>query len=105
PPAAAAKPGFAGGVVGGVSVVLHRRFMRISRDPAAAEAAGMPIRLWDFLFYLLFGVLITQCVGVLGVLPVFAYLVIPAVSGAFLFTSVRAPLIFCSGFAALYSPI
>src|SRR5438128_7172615 len=50
-----------------VFTVLHRRFIRISREPAAAEAAGMSIRLWDFLFYLLFGVLITQCVAVLGV--------------------------------------
>src|SRR5262249_21827523 len=103
PPAAAAKPGFAGGVVGGVSVVLHRRFLRISRDPAAAEAAGMTIRAWDFLFYLLFGVLITQSVAVLGVLPVFAYLVIPAVSGAFLFGSVRARLIFGWAFAGVIS--
>src|SRR5256885_16007435 len=60
-----------------VFAVLHRRFMRISRDPAEAEAAGMSLRAWDFLFYMMFGVLITQCVSVLGVLPVFAYLVIP----------------------------
>src|SRR5262249_31958557 len=103
PPAAAAKPGFAGGVVGGVSVVLHRRFLRISRDPAAAEAAGVTIRAWDFLFYMLFGVLITQSVAVLGVLPVFAYLVIPAVSGAFLFSSVRTRLIFGWAFAGAIS--
>jgi zinc/manganese transport system permease protein len=90
-------------VVAAVFVVLHRRFMRISREPADAEAAGMSIRAWDFLFYLLFGVLITQCVSVLGVLPVFAYLVIPAVAGAFLFSSVRARLIFGWGFAGLIS--
>jgi zinc/manganese transport system permease protein len=86
-------------VVAVVFVVLHRRLLRISRDPAAAEAAGMSIRAWDFLFYLLFGVLITQSVSVLGVLPVFAYLVIPAVSGAFLFSSVRARLVFGWAFA------
>jgi zinc/manganese transport system permease protein len=86
-----------------VFVVLHRRFLRISRDPAEAEAAGTSIRAWDFLFYLLFGVLITQSVAVLGVLPVFAYLVIPAVSGAFLFTSVRARLVFGWAFAGATS--
>src|ERR1044071_9804044 len=42
-------------VVGVAFVVLHARFIRISRDPAAAEAAGVNIRWWDFLFYLLFG--------------------------------------------------
>src|SRR3954471_1516580 len=45
-------------VIAAVFVVLHRRFIQISRDPAAAEAAGRSIRAWDFLFYLLFGVLI-----------------------------------------------
>jgi hypothetical protein len=54
---------------------------------------------------MLFGVLITQSVSVLGVLPVFAYLVIPAVAGAFLFTSVRARLIFGWTFASVISLI
>ena len=90
-------------VVAAVFVGLHRRLMRISTDPAAAEAAGMFLRGWDFLFYLLFGVLITQCVGVLGVLPVFAYLVIPAVAAAFLFQGVRARLIFGWVFAGVIS--
>jgi zinc/manganese transport system permease protein len=92
-------------VIALVFVALHRRFIRISRDPAAAEAAGMSIRAWDFLFYMLFGILITQSVSVLGVLPVFAYLVIPAVAGAFLFTSVRARLLFGWGFAGAISLI
>lgn len=90
-------------VVAAVFVVLHRRLMRISSDPAAAEAAGMLLRAWDFVFYLLFGVLITQCVSVLGVLPVFAYLVIPAVAAAFLFSSVRARLVFGWLFAGAVS--
>jgi zinc/manganese transport system permease protein len=90
-------------VVAAVFAMLHRRLMRISSDPAAAEAAGMLLRAWDFLFYLLFGVLITQCVSVLGVLPVFAYLVIPAVAAAFLFSSVRARLIFGWIFAGAIS--
>src|SRR5215475_7019283 len=90
-------------VVAAVFVVLHRRLMRISTDPAGAEAAGVFLRGWDFLFYLLFGVLITQCVSVLGVLPVFAYLVIPAVAAAFVFQTVRARLIFGWVFAAVIS--
>jgi len=90
-------------IVAGGFVALHRRFIRISRDPEGAEQEGMQIRVWDFVFYLLFGVLITQCVSVLGVLPVFAYLVIPAVAGAFLFSSVRARLIFGWAFGGVIS--
>ncbi len=92
-------------IVAAVFVALHRRFMRISRDPAGAEKDGLQIRAWDFLFYMLFGVLITQVVGVLGVLPVFAYLVIPAVAAAFLFNSLRARLLFGWGFSGVISLI
>jgi zinc/manganese transport system permease protein len=104
-PTIVAKLAITCAVVAVVFVVLHRRFMRISRDPAAAEAAGISIRAWDFLFYMLFGMLITQSVSVLGVLPVFAYLVIPAVAGAFLFSSIRARLIFGWAFAGAISLI
>ena len=102
-PAILAKLAITCAMLGGAFIVLHRRFMRISTDAKAAEAAGVKIRAWDFLFYLLFGVLITQSVAVLGVLPVFAYLVIPAVAAAFLFESVRARLIFGWGFAGAIS--
>jgi len=90
-------------VIGAVFFALHGRFIRISRDHAAAEKAGMSIRAWDFMFYMLFGCLITQTVSVLGVLPVFAYLVIPAVAAAFLFASVKARLLFGWGFASVIS--
>ena len=104
-PAIVTKLAITCAVVAAVFAGLHTRFMRISQDPAAAEAAGVFIRGWDFLFYMLFGVLITQCVGVLGVLPVFAYLVIPAVAAAFLFTTTLARLVFGWAFAGVISLI
>ena len=58
---------------------LRRRFLTISFDPALAEAQGWKIRMWDFLFYLSFGVVITLAVPIAGVLMVFSFLVVPAV--------------------------
>lgn len=58
---------------------LRRRFLTISFDPEQAEAQGWKIRLWDFLFYLSFGVVITLAVPIAGVLMVFSFLVVPAV--------------------------
>ncbi len=49
---------------------------------------------WDFLFYALFGVVITSSVSVAGVLQVFAYLIVPAVLSTFFFRSIRARLLF-----------
>lgn len=58
---------------------FRRRFLAISEDPEAASRAGASLKLWDFLFYLSFGVVITVAVEIAGVLMVFAYLVAPAI--------------------------
>lgn len=71
---------------------LRRRFLTISLDPEAAKKLGWKIRWWDFLFYVLFGVVVTVSVSIVGVLLVFSFLVIPAVI-AFLFTSRPAALL------------
>lgn len=49
---------------------------------------------WDFLFYALFGVVITSSVSVAGVLQVFAYLIVPSVVGSMFFESIQARLLF-----------
>lgn len=78
-------------VVGLFLFLLRRRFETISFEPAAASAAGMRLRWWDFWFYLIFGVVITFSVPLGGVLLVFSFLVVPAVT-AFLFTRRPGPL-------------
>jgi ABC-type Mn2+/Zn2+ transport system permease subunit len=65
--------------VGIFHYVFRDKFLLISESPQEAEAAGINIRLWDFLFYLSFGVVITLSVNVAGVLLVFVFLVAPAV--------------------------
>ena len=59
--------------------LLRRRFLTISFHPDEAVRQGWKIRLWDFLFYLSFGVVITLAVPIAGVLMVFSFLVVPAV--------------------------
>jgi zinc/manganese transport system permease protein len=44
----------------------------------------MSVRLWDFVFYALFGVVVTSFVQIGGVLLVFSYLIVPAVCANFL---------------------
>jgi len=69
-------------VVGVFHYVLRRQFLAVTFDPENATR----IRLWDFLFYVSFGVVISFSVEIAGVLTVFSALVIPAVV-AFLFTN------------------
>lgn len=64
--------------------VFHRRFALISSDPDQADASGMRVRLWDFLFYAAFALVVVSFVRVAGVLLTFAYLIVPAVCGVML---------------------
>ena len=65
--------------VGLLHYVFRRQFIRITEDPDGAFAAGMMVRLWDFLFYLTFGFVISFSVRTAGVLLVFVFLVAPAI--------------------------
>jgi zinc/manganese transport system permease protein len=59
----------------------RRPFLLISLDPEAAFRARWRVRVWDFLFYASFGVVVTSSVRVAGVLLVFSYLIVPALAG------------------------
>ncbi len=66
-------------VIGVFHYLFRRRFMLISEHPEQAYREGMSVRLWDFLFYASFAVVITLSVALAGVLMVFSYLVAPAI--------------------------
>jgi zinc/manganese transport system permease protein len=72
------------GAIGVFHYIFRKKFLLISTRPAEAEAQGLSIRFWDFLFYASFGFVVTSSVAIAGVLLVFCYLVVPSV-GAMLF--------------------
>ena len=78
------------GLIGLFHYLFRKRFLLISMDPKAAEAQGISVRLWDFLFYASFGLVVTSSVAIAGVLLVFCYLIVPSV-GAMLFTDRIGP--------------
>jgi zinc/manganese transport system permease protein len=63
---------------------FHRRFGMISSDPEAAFEKGVRVRLWDFLFYAAFALVVVSFVRIAGVLLTFAYLIVPAVCAVML---------------------
>ncbi|HEU5218003.1 MAG TPA: metal ABC transporter permease [Gemmatimonadales bacterium] len=65
--------------LGALYAAFHKRFALISEDPDQAIASGMRVRLWDFLFYAAFALVVVSFVRVAGVLLTFAYLIVPAV--------------------------
>jgi zinc/manganese transport system permease protein len=68
------------GAVGLFHYIFRHKFLAISMDPKRAEAEGISIRLWDFLFYASFGFVVTSSVAIAGVLLVFCYLIVPSVA-------------------------
>jgi zinc/manganese transport system permease protein len=80
--------------------LLRRRFLTISFAPESAVAQEWNIRLWDFLFYLSFGIVITFSVPIAGVLLVFSFLVVPAAI-AFQFTRRQGALAVLSWIAGV----
>ena len=67
--------------VGVFHFALRRNFLLVSFDRDGAYRQGLRVRWWDFLFYALFGVVVTSFVRIAGVLLIFSYLIVPAVCG------------------------
>ncbi|HEX6575699.1 MAG TPA: metal ABC transporter permease [Gemmatimonadaceae bacterium] len=63
---------------------FHKRFAAISSANHEATVEGMSVRLWDFLFYASFAIIVVSFVRIAGVLLTFAYLIVPAVCGTML---------------------
>jgi len=78
------------GIIGLFHYIFRKRFLLISMNPKEAEAQGISVRFWDFLFYASFGLVVTSSVAIAGVLLVFCYLIVPSV-GAMLFTDRIGP--------------
>lgn len=94
--------------VGAIHIIFRRQFMLLAFNPEQGRARGLRLWFWDFLFYVLFGVVVTSFVRIGGVLLVFSYLIIPAVCGRLFAHSLRWQLIIgwtvaiLSGIGGLY---
>jgi zinc/manganese transport system permease protein len=92
-------------LVGLLHWLCRRPFFLISADPDAAYAAGWRVRLWDFVFYASFGVVVASSVRIAGVLLVFSYLIVPALAGVLFGHSLTSRLIIGWAFGAAVSVV
>jgi len=67
--------------------VLRKPLLQISESYRDGLASGWKAGRWDFVFYVLVGVVITTAVRLAGVIVVFAFLIIPATVSALLASS------------------
>ena len=80
-------------VIAVVHWIFRKQFFALSFEPERAKTPSLAIRWWDFLFYALFGLVVTSFVQIGGVLLVFSYLIIPAACAALLATRLRMMLL------------
>lgn len=78
--------------VGAVHWFARKPILLISEDPKAAFDQGLRVRLWDFVFYGTFGLVVTNSVQIAGVLLVFSMLIVPSLCGMFLANAVTSRL-------------
>ena len=79
-------------VIAVVHFIFRKQFIALSFDHEHAEQGGLKVHFWDFMFYALFGLIVTSFVQVGGVLMVFSYLIVPAACGTYLAKSLIARL-------------
>ena len=72
---------------------FRRQFLLASEDYSGKEPP-LNTRLWDFLFYVTFGFVVTSSVKIAGVLLVFSFLIVPAAAALLFVNSIVSRLIF-----------
>jgi zinc/manganese transport system permease protein len=62
--------------------LARKPLLAISGETEAAGRSTLAVSLWDFAFFLSFGIVVTSSVTTAGVLLVFSFLIVPAVIGS-----------------------
>ncbi|MBD3299572.1 MAG: hypothetical protein GF341_13025 [candidate division Zixibacteria bacterium] len=81
-------------VIGWLHWLWRRPLWTITDDVDQARRDGLPIRLWDFLFYGTFAVVVTSSVKIVGVLLVFSLLVVPGAAAILILNGRVGRLVF-----------
>ncbi|GAB4319614.1 MAG: metal ABC transporter permease [Candidatus Zixiibacteriota bacterium] len=93
-PATVLKTAVIYALIGLLHWLWRRPLWSITEDPDDARRRGLPIRLWDFLFYGTFAVVVTSSVKIVGVLLVFSLLVVPGAAAILVVKGRRQRLAF-----------
>jgi ABC-type Mn2+/Zn2+ transport system permease subunit len=84
-----------------VHLTLFKEFEYVSFDPAMAATQGYRTERWNLAFYLLLGLAIALAIKAIGILLMFAFLVIPAALGLLVARGLRGTFVVAMGTALL----
>jgi zinc/manganese transport system permease protein len=84
---------------------LRRPLLAVSSEARPAGRSMLVVSIWDFLFFLSFGIVVTSSVTTAGVLLVFSFLIVPAVIGSIFSNKVHVVLAVAWGVGILASAV
>jgi zinc/manganese transport system permease protein len=84
---------------------VRRPLLAASSETQPVGRGKLAVSIWDFVFFLSFGVVVTSSVTIAGVLLVFSFLIIPAVIGTMFSDKVRVVLPIAWGVGVLASAV
>lgn len=84
-----------------VHLAFYKEFLFVSFDPDTARATGYRVDRWNLLLYFTLGLVIAFAIQFGGVLVVFNFLVLPAVTGLLLAKSMKGMFAYAAVSAAL----
>jgi ABC-type Mn2+/Zn2+ transport system permease subunit len=92
-------------ILAGVHLLFYKEFLFVSFDMETARAQGLNARLWNLLLYLTLGLAIAFATRSMGVLLVFAFLIVPPMTARLLAHRMRALFTLSAVFGGLSVPL
>ena len=71
---------------------VRKPMLAVSNETSPAGRGALAVSIWDFLFFLSFGLVVASSVTTAGVLLVFSFLIVPAVIGSIFSRAMRVAL-------------
>lgn len=93
------------GAIGLLHFIVRGPLLAVSSATRPPGRSALAVSLWDFLFFLSFGVVVTSSVTTAGVLLVFSFLIVPAVIGQIFSRDLRVVLPLAWGAGILASAL
>ncbi len=90
-------------IIGLFHWTYRKQFMQTSEIPEGGKSTTINLKLWDFLFYMTFGFVVTSSVRIAGVFLVFSFLIIPATAALLFVKGVKNRLLFGWAFGVVGS--
>lgn len=88
-----------------VHLIFAKEFLFVSFDPETAQTLGYQVSRWNLLLYLTLGLVIAFAMQFAGVLLVFNFLVLPAVTGLLLARTMTGAFLAAAGAAVLAATV